>query len=37
MVRDYVKEANKQGAELTYGGDIDVVKYINGKRHSINP
>ena len=23
--------------QLSYGGDIDVVKYINNKRHTINP
>ena len=33
-VKEYVKDHDK---ELAYGGDIDVVKYINGKRHTINP
>jgi hypothetical protein len=33
-VKEYVKDHDK---EMAYGGDIDVVKYINGKRHTINP
>lgn len=37
MVRNYVSDAPTQGVELKYGQDIDVVKYINGKRHSVNP
>ena len=33
-VKEFVKDHDK---ELEYGGDIDVVKYINGKRHTVNP
>ena len=33
-VKEYIKDHH---GEKAYGGDIDVVKYINGKRHTINP
>ena len=35
MIWQFIKEAPSDA--LRYGGDIDVVKYINGKRHTVNP
>ena len=44
MFKNFVKETNIQSKErgddsanLVYGQDVDVVKFINGKRHTINP
>ena len=35
-VKEFVADHDKDKS-LSYGGDIDVVKYINGKRHTVNP
>ena len=40
VFRQFVKDKNEFGdseSQLRYGYDIDVVKYVNGKRHTINP
>jgi len=34
---EHAKETGDDSAMLKYGHDVDVVKFINGKRHTINP
>ena len=31
------KEASDDSMLLRYGNEVDVVKFINGKRHTVNP
>ena len=40
MFRQFVETKNELAPpeeQLKYGYDVDVVKYINGKRHTVNP
>ena len=36
MTQD-ARETGDTSAQMRYGNEIDVVKFINGKRHTINP
>lgn len=34
---EHAKETGDEAGCLRYGHDVDVVKFINGKRHTVNP